>query len=293
MSSRGDCKSLVSIPHPTGRQICARIFGSTELQRVVVYSHGFPACGYEAALAAAAAKEANISILALDRSGYGGSSYYPNRQAADWASDVEIAANHLGIDRFAILAVSGGVPTGVAAAALLPDRVTALSLVSGVAPVYLPGALDGMNIANRSLIRIGQRNWRVGRKLVSGIAYGWRRVPALAGLWFGALLPAPDRLIVWRPEVRRILARNLRVALRPGIQGVVQDFHVLISQWHELLCRVQVPTRIWHGDADTYVPVSMSHILNSAIPGSECHIVSGGGHFMIADRIPEILALTI
>jgi pimeloyl-ACP methyl ester carboxylesterase len=64
---------------------------------------------------------------------------------------------------------------------------------------------------------------------------------------------------------------------------------LLTSDWSALLSRVRVPTTIWHGDADTYVPVTMGEAVHRGIQGSIFHKVVGGGHFMILDTMPEVL----
>ena len=67
------------------------------------------------------------------------------------------------------------------------------------------------------------------------------------------------------------------------------EFMLLISDWSPLLGRVTVPTSIWHGDKDTYVPLGMAIILANSIKDSNFHTVVGGGHFMIVDRLAPIL----
>jgi len=275
--------------HPDGRAVLCAIFGARDYKRVVFYSHGFPACRIEAAVAHREALAQGITILALDRPGFGGSEWYAERQFEDWAKDVALVADHLSIERFAILGVSGGTPTAVAAAATLKTRVSSLCVVSGLGPLTAPGAMEGFNVANRALLRLGLRAPKLGRVVIQAIASMWRAVPATAMVWFGALLPAVDKEIVARRDVRIVLAKNIRESLRQGVRGVVTEFLLFMGEWRPLLRQVEAPTTIWHGDADTYVPVSMAEILKKEIKGSVFHQVKGGGHFMIIDRLPEIL----
>lgn len=86
-----------------------------------------------------------------------------------------------------------------------------------------------------------------------------------------------------------VLAKSIQESFRQGVAGAVTEFELLISDWRGLLEQVQVPTTIWHGDADTYVPLSMAIILQKGIQGSVFHQVKGGGHFMIVDTLPTIL----
>lgn len=277
------------LKHSSGRAVLAATFGARDFTRVIFYSHGFPASRVEATIAHGAALKEGLTIIALDRPGFGGSDWYGDRRFEDWAQDVALVADHYGLERFGILGVSGGTPYAIAAAGALNGRVTRLTVVSGVSPMTIPGALKGMNVANRALVGLSRISKTVARMSISAIASVWRAFPSMVSVWFGALLPKPDIAIVRRNEISVVLARNMREALRQGIRGAVTEFMLLVSDWSPLLERVTVPTSIWHGDEDTYVPPGMAEILSKRIKDSTFHIVKGGGHFMIVDRLEPIL----
>jgi pimeloyl-ACP methyl ester carboxylesterase len=279
----------LQLRHPNGRGVTCSILGARDFKKTIFYSHGFPASRIEAAVAHRESLEQGLTIIALDRPGFGGSDWYAGRRFEDWADDVALVADHVGIGRFGILGISGGTPTAVAAAALLGERVSCLTVVSGMAPFDGPGALSEMNVANRVLLQLGRRFPGLGRFCVRGLAHMWRAFPVVVPIWFGVLLPAVDRAIVRRREIRLVLAKSIQESFRQGVAGAVTEFELLISDWRGLLERVQVPTTIWHGDADTYVPLSMAIILQKGIKGSVFHQVKGGGHFMIVDTLPTIL----
>lgn len=279
----------LQLRHLDGRAVMCSVLGARDFKNTVFYSHGFPACRIEATVAHREALERGITIIAVDRPGFGGSDWYRGRRFEDWASDVRLVADHLKIATFGVLGVSGGTPTAIAAAALLTDRVTSLGIVSGIAPVQAPGAIQGMNIANKLLLRLGVACPWLGTVIIGIVALIWRTFPLSAKVWFGALLPTVDRQIVTRREVGLVLAKNIREALRQGTRGVITEYQLFTSDWTGLLTQVQVPTVIWHGDSDTYVPVSMGETLKKNISGSVFHKVPGGGHFMIIDRLSSIL----
>jgi len=279
----------IVVRHPNGRAVLASTYGARDFKRVIFYSHGFPASRLEATIAHGSALKRGLTIIALDRPGFGGSDWYPERKFTDWADDVALVAKQVGVERFGILGVSGGTPTAIAAASVLGSQVAVLGIVSGVSPMCIPGALRGMNLANRALIEIGRRSRTIAKLSISSIALVWRAIPGSVAVWFGALLPKPDIEIVQRNEIAVVLARNMREALRQGIRGSVTEFMLLVSDWSPLLERVTVPTSIWHGDEDTYVPPGMAEILAKGIKGSTFHMVKGGGHFMIVDRLDPIL----
>ncbi len=282
-------KHELRLRHPNGRLVSCAVFGARDLKKVVFYSHGFPASRIEAAVAHREAKGLGLTIIALDRPGFGGSDWYRDRTFNDWAGDITLIANHLGIERFSILGVSGGTPTAVAAAAALPDRVARLTIVSGVGPLRDKRSLNGMNPVNRAVFSLGARCPRLGAGLVWMIAQIWRTFPKIVMLWFGLLLPKADLEIVKRREVGIILAKTILAALSQGVRGAVSEFNLLASDWSDILPQVRVPTTIWHGDADTYVPIVMGESLHQGISGSIFHKVVGGGHFMILDTMGEIL----
>jgi pimeloyl-ACP methyl ester carboxylesterase len=277
------------LAHSNGRRIHYAVLGARDFKKVVFYSHGFPACRLEASIAHGAARELGMTVVAIDRPGFGGSEWYENRRFEDWATDVSLVADHHSIERFGVLGVSGGTPTAIAAAAILGDRVSGLSVVSGIAPLHDPEAMSGMNWANRGLLSLGRRYTWLGRWSVGAVATVWRSIPGAAEAWFGALLPKADIEIVSRPEVGVILARNIKESLKQGVRGAVSEFELFLSDWRPLVSAVQVPTTIWHGDADTYVPLSMAKILHRNISESRFNEVKGGGHFMIIDRLREVL----
>jgi pimeloyl-ACP methyl ester carboxylesterase len=293
-------KSLVSenelrqheylIRHPSdSRGILVSVFGARDFVRSVVYSHGFPASRFEAGLAHGAARDLGLTLIALDRPGFGGSDWYAGRTVADWADDVRLVVDHFGVRDFSILGVSGGTPTAVAAASILHERVRHLAIVSGIGPVTEPGSLEGMNWANALFIATATRCRWLGCGAVGVVAALWRTFPFVANLWFGALLPRVDLEIVERREVGVLLARNIQESLRQGVRGAISDFAILTSDWMPFVLQLRVPTTIWHGDADTYVPISMANVLHQRVPHSVFHKVKGGGHFMIVDRLDAIL----
>lgn len=277
------------IRHPSGRGVCCSILGARDFRRCLFYSHGFPASRHEAVIAHRAALEVGLTIIALDRPGFGGSDWYPGRMVGDWAEDVRVVANHFKIESFSVLGVSGGTPTAVAAAALLAERVERLIVVSGVGSVWAKGALAGMNPVNASIIRLGMASRWVAKGAIALLATMWRTAPITAKLWFAALLPRADLGIVQRRDIGLIMAKNLNEALRQGVRGTVTDFEMLLSDWSSFATQVRAPTAIWHGEADTYVPIAMARNLHERIPHSIFHQVEGGGHFMIVDRLPSIL----
>ena len=85
-----------------------------------------------------------VRLVSADRPGFGLSDRQPTRTLLDWPGDMAALADHLGIDRFAVLGASGGGAYALACARLLPSRLTAAVVVSGIGPLDRPGATTAM-----------------------------------------------------------------------------------------------------------------------------------------------------
>ena len=111
------------------------------------YFHGFPGSrlDYQLVDTGEAAAEANARIVAPDRPGYGLSDFRRGRKILDWPNDVTELADALGIDRFAVLGISGGGPYAAACVLTIPRRLTVTAIVCGMGPSDAPGMKDGVS----------------------------------------------------------------------------------------------------------------------------------------------------
>src|SRR5262245_53923361 len=83
-------------------------------------------------------------------------------------------------------------------------------------------------------------------------------------------------------ELAEDFAAMLREALRVGVDGWVDDDLALARPWGFALDEISVPVMLWHGTADTSVPVSHGRWLASRIPGARAHFEEGEGHHSVA-----------
>src|ERR671934_2916699 len=122
--------------------------------RPLLYFHGWPGSRVEGRLGDEAARAQGVRLIALDRPGMGLSDYQPRRALVDWPVDVSQVTAALGLDRFAVLGISGGGPYAAACAWKLSEQLAGAGIVSGLAPVDAPGALAGMGRQNQVMFRL-------------------------------------------------------------------------------------------------------------------------------------------
>jgi pimeloyl-ACP methyl ester carboxylesterase len=252
-----------------------------------------------------------IRLIAYDRPGYGLSDRSRGRRVADAADDVERIADSLGLDRFAVLGRSGGAPHALACAARLPDRVTGVGALAGLAPCGAPG-LDwyaGMDDGNVCLFSLARRVVE-GRAdptlLAGGLSLPRQAVTDLAFL--GTDLPDDDRRVLLDPGIRGLLVENIRHASgvngnalvlsdsssadadeRSVAVGRIDDVLALTGDWGFALEDIAVPALLWHGEDDIYSPVTHARWLASRIPGATLVVEPGTGHFGSLIVLPSVL----
>jgi pimeloyl-ACP methyl ester carboxylesterase len=266
---------------PDGRRLSYAEYGDPA-GSPAFYFHGTPGGLLEGGFFDEAARRHHLRLIAVDRPGYGDSDFEPGRRIKDWPADVAGLADSLGIERFAVVGLSGGGPHAQACAAMMPDRVTTAAIVSGAGS---PDAtLSGRTGIRRFLVRATLWLAPIFAWWFAMWTAFWGR--RLTERWVPRWI---DRHVLARREAREAFAAEVRDALRPGGRAVSQDLQLFARDWRFTPQDAgHVPVLLWHGDADRVVPVSIGRFFAREIPGCEATFVRGGGHLMIVDRADEI-----
>lgn len=272
------------------RQIGFAEFGDPQ-GRAVFWLHGTPGARRQIpAEARAYAELERIRLIGLDRPGIGSSTphQYPNVLA--FAQDLRVIADTLGIDKFAVVGLSGGGPYTLATAAALPDRVVAAGVLGGVAPYVGPDAIGS------GLMDLG--SWVAPVLEVAGtpirlMAATLIRVlgpvasPALD--LYARLSPEGDRRLLSRPEFKAMFLDDLLNGSRKQLAAPFADVVVFVRDWGFRLDEVKVPVHWWHGDKDHIVPFDHGRHAVHLLPDATMTVLSGESHLGGLGRAEEIL----
>jgi pimeloyl-ACP methyl ester carboxylesterase len=230
-------------------------------------------------------RAAGVRLIGVDRPGIGLSDPEPGRDVAAWARDVAVLAGALGLDRFAVLGHSVGGPYAAACAWALPERVTAVALVSSIIPLDAPGAVDELG---------KPRQWRMARDHPRVLGFALRALfllarvsPNLAGRVF--VSTEAERAISARPQVMRRALASAAEAVRQGGGGLVEDMRVAMRPWGFPPEEIRVPTFVWQGDADSSIPFRWGEWWEGAVPGARLIRGPGEGHLLVEERMEEVL----
>lgn len=145
-----------------GRALASVEWGDPAGEAILEF-HGLPSPREADTVSGEFLQQRGIRRICVDRPGVGFSDPSPNRTLLDWPRDVEQLVDALGVEHFAILGVSGGVPYALACAMDLPNRVTSVAAVSGLGPPDRPDAFAGMNRGAARIMILARRvPWQGG-----------------------------------------------------------------------------------------------------------------------------------
>ncbi len=277
---------------PGGRGLAYAEFGASK-GIPVLYCHGFPGSRLEAAFADRVASTLGARLIAVDRPGIGMSDYCTGRTILGWAADVLYLVDHLELEQFSVLGVSGGAPYALACAFKLPQRVRSIAVVSGVGP---PAAVSDASLASSS--GLGLRltvaaPWSAFLFSTVLGALACHASPILLAI-LGAKSSHHDRRTLRDGEFRTVLSTSMREAFRNGPRGAARDLTLLSLPWSFELQELRAPVHIWHGGEDRVVPMSMALFLEQALPDCQATYEQEHGHYsLVHDYAEQILSHVI
>jgi pimeloyl-ACP methyl ester carboxylesterase len=272
---------------PDGRALAFAEWGSPS-GIPVLHFHGIPGSRLERHTDDRIYARLGIRYVTVDRPGYGRSDPNIGRTFTDWASDVATLADHLEIDRFRLLGVSGGGPFALAAAAVLGSRVERVAIVSGAGVPDRPGAFKGMDLSERLTYWASPRYPRASALMTSAFLGGAARATDLVA----RAASHAGKMAGSRAIEARTFAELLRESLRQGASATVWENALCARPWDFSLSDVRVPVQLWHGDRDRICPLHHAQHLASALPEATL-TVRNGGHLLILRCAEEVLPALI
>jgi pimeloyl-ACP methyl ester carboxylesterase len=273
-----------SIALPDGRLLAYTDLGRSS-SPVVMYFHGAPTSRLDLTVFEDAFTASDVRVVSPDRPGYGGSSPLAGRRREDWPVDVASLADHLGVERFAVMGLSSGGPYAVACSALLPERVASAGVVGGVTDFGWDGAWDGYLEDEGALMWIGDE--------AKAVAWCEARYGADgSGFLEGGLgeLPPADQAALDDEALATVLFTTVGEAFRQGVGGYAQDIVLQGEPWAFDTGAIVAPVWVLHGEADTLVPVAHARHTAEMIPGATLSTWPDHGHISIFSEIRQLAA---
>lgn len=267
------------LPVADGRTVGWKLRGP-ESGRVVGYLHGQPGSRKDiAAFTDETLNRFDVRLLAIDRAGYGDTSPV-GLDRRDVARDLLSVADHLGVDELPVMAVSMGGVYALTVAALAPERISKVVLISGhVLPYDSPDVVAALSPAEQAdlALLLGGRAPEMeaeysaaaaaaradAAELIRGMAAGWHPLER-------ALMDTP-----WLDAV----AESVAFGLSQGHVGYLEDGLRTVRPLEFSPADVVCPVRAIHGTVDDLEPYVNLERLAAQL--DDCVVVAlpGMGHF--------------
>ena len=273
----------------TGRKLEVKEYGDNA-GHPVLFFHGLIGSHHQASYVADQARESGLRIIAPNRPGVGRSEFTERQTALETVSDVEDIVSAFGLDDFSVIGLSGGTPYALAALYRLAPRIRTASVISGMGPMRLPGALHGMHHAKRVVLEIGSRYPQLANRFFQKSLDRFRAgsdrfLDYLIQTW-----SRPDRTLFQRKEIRDLFMKDLHEVFTAGKgpESLAQELTIYRNYGFSLRdLPLNKRVTLWQGLNDNIVSPAMAWEMTRSLPNCEAHFVPGG-HFVaivIADQI--------
>jgi pimeloyl-ACP methyl ester carboxylesterase len=274
---------------PDKRRLAYAEYGDKQGMPVLLF-HGLPGSRLSWGLLPGHPFPDGLRIIAPDRPGYGRSDPKPGRTLLEWSDDIEVLADALEIQNFAVMGVSGGGPGALACAWKMKDRIHAASVVAAPAPTNAPGVFEGMSKTNRFFMKLAWYvPWLSGLNIrLLGMAI--RKNPARYIQSMKFKVHEVDQTLLERPEIREMLVEDFTEALGNGSQGMIDDMSANHGHpWGFPLEQIKARVHFWYGELDHSASAAMRNYLSMTVPNSEMTLVPGAGHLWVLIHLNEVL----
>lgn len=182
-----------------------------------------------------------------------------------WVRDLEVLADAVGAERFALLGMSQGASIAIAYAVRHPERVSHLVLHGGYA--------RGRGV--RSATDAEREEVETMNKLAE---LGWGKAdPSFRQFFTSQFIPGG------RPEQHQWFNELERISTSPtnAVRFMREFARIDVS---DLLAQVRCPTLVLHSRHEVRQPFEQGRLLATGIPGAQFVPIDSGNHLLLADE---------
>ena len=258
----------------------------------VFFCHGWPSSRTMGVLTEDAARDLGLRIISPDRPGVNESAFQKERKLIDWPVVLKELADKLNIQKFRMLAISGGAPYAYASAWALPGKVQAIAVVSGAPPIVELSEHTGLLKLYRWMLVLYRRQPQLLRRCFQlARPFASVRLPVRFRPMVLKLLQPCDAAVLRDSRAFEACFESQRQAWRASAEGVMADAEIYAQPWGFALEDVRVAVRLWHGKTDRTFSYRLAEEVAMRLPNCRARFVEGAGHYSLPIRhMHEILA---
>jgi pimeloyl-ACP methyl ester carboxylesterase len=265
----------------SGHYIAWHEYGDPAGEPIIYYHH--TGSHFLAVLLHKPALELGYRIIAPDRPGISHSEFRKGWTVLDYAMDMADLANHLGIETFGAVGLSGGGPTLMASAFSIPHRLKFVVVLACAMPVYQDPEI------RKSLGGVDQLYARFGSKMplgifkipfsLIGLSQTLIRSPKTFAKMFSSSLSPSDKELFEIPELAYLLMRDFQEFFRQGAGKAAYDAQTVYKPWGFDLSAIEIPILVIQGSDDKFIPPLFSEYLARKARNVTIRMIEGQGHF--------------
>lgn len=196
------------------------------------YFHGTPSSRLEGAFADGAARRTGFRLIAIDRPGYGRSTFQAGRNFRDWPADVCALADAFELEEFGVVGHSGAGPHLFACGAVIPrTRLAFVGALGPWGPLATPDIMRSLNAADRCYARLARSGPRLFGALFAPLGWCAKYTPGLFSTLLAAAVPAADKHLLSDERFGRHLRAIQLEAFRQGSRGAAYESFLQFRPW--------------------------------------------------------------
>lgn len=277
-----------------GRKLAYAEYGDPNGKPVLEF-HGWPGCRLEARNYDEAGKKVGARVIGIDRPGFGQSTYKRKYKINDWPNDVIEFAEALGLGKFGVVGISSGSPYSLVCGRFIPERLTACTVVSGVAPLKEPGEKirpqDFLEPQEIQIARLANILPFVARFAFGYVLGQFRKDPEKALEGFAKDLPPADLELIKDEQAKREFQETVLECARNGTRGPVESVGLEVKWWGFRLQDIAMHVNLWQGELDNLTTPAGAKYMAERLPDCTLHMVPDAGHLAtVALQAEDVLA---
>jgi pimeloyl-ACP methyl ester carboxylesterase len=142
---------------------------------------------------------------------------------------------------------------------------------------------------DRQMLGLATKHPAVARAALGFSARLARRAPKTAMKNFEKQMNDSDRAVVTEMGPPGEAIALFTQAFLRGAHGVVADYVSLAQPWGVRVEDTKVPMAVFHGDADTMVPLRHGEELAARVPDAQLKVWPGAGHLGTVSQVGDVL----
>jgi pimeloyl-ACP methyl ester carboxylesterase/DNA-binding CsgD family transcriptional regulator len=274
-----------------GRQLSYAEYGAAS-GVPVLYFHALNASRLELLIHAECLHAHGIRLIAVDRPGYGHSSFIERHDYRDYTADLRALLDELRLDRVHLLSASAGCAHALHTAWALPERVSGVHCTAVVPPIGHILASPSPSTLNSMLNQF----FRVVPSLLRPalqLAFHGQTVESLlsavvAGRNTAFSLAPADVAYMTVPGHLPYFVASMMESLRQGPNAWAMESVLINRPWRIDLRELRVPVHLWHGTEDGLVPTDMVAAFARDCPGATLTVLEGDTHLLAFRNIERL-----